>query len=141
MCRRYIEAQRAGWKSDKHAEQWPSTIRLYVNPVFGRKTVDQITVEDVLKVLDFMLNYTVTHFTAEEGIQRKYNYPKYLAHKKLHDGFIKEIKMLKDDIDKSGVTVATGSLLGSTLSNWLITHINIEDKALGAHVRGIDGAK
>ena len=51
MCRRYIEAQRAGWKSDKHAEQWPSTIRLYVNPVFGRKTVDQITVEDVLKVL------------------------------------------------------------------------------------------
>ena len=48
---RYIAAHRAGWKSDKHAEQWLSTIRLYVNPVFGRKTVDQITVEDVLKVL------------------------------------------------------------------------------------------
>lgn len=48
---RYIKDHRDGWKSDKHAEQWPSTIRMYVNPVVGKKAVDQITVEDVLKVL------------------------------------------------------------------------------------------
>jgi len=48
---RYIKDHRDGWKSDKHADQWPSTIRMYVNPIIGRKPVDQITVEDVLKVL------------------------------------------------------------------------------------------
>ncbi|MDR3474073.1 MAG: integrase arm-type DNA-binding domain-containing protein [Devosia sp.] len=48
---RYIKDHRDGWKSDKHAEQWPSTIRMYVNPIMGKKAVDQITVEDVLRVL------------------------------------------------------------------------------------------
>jgi integrase len=48
---RYIKDHREGWKSDKHAEQWPSTIKMYVNPIIGKKPVGQITVEDVLKVL------------------------------------------------------------------------------------------
>ena len=47
----YIAAHREGWKNEKHAAQWPSTMRLYVNPVIGKKPVDQVTVEDVLKVL------------------------------------------------------------------------------------------
>ena len=47
----YIESHRAGWKNDKHIAQWESTIRMYVNPVLGKKAVDQVTVEDVLKVL------------------------------------------------------------------------------------------
>jgi integrase len=47
----YIESHRAGWKNDKHIAQWESTIRMYANPVLGKMAVDQISVEDVLKVL------------------------------------------------------------------------------------------
>jgi integrase len=48
---KYIAAHKSGWKNEKHAQQWPSTIRMYVNPFIGKLPVDQITVEDVLKAL------------------------------------------------------------------------------------------
>jgi integrase len=48
---KYIASHKAGWKNEKHAQQWPSTIEMYVNPFIGKLPVDQVTVEDVLKVL------------------------------------------------------------------------------------------
>lgn len=48
---RYIEAHRAGWKNAKHIDQWESTLRTYAGPVIGKKSVDQVGVEDVLKIL------------------------------------------------------------------------------------------
>jgi integrase len=48
---KYIEAHRAGWKNAKHIDQWESTLRTYAGPVIGKKPVDQIVVEDVLKIL------------------------------------------------------------------------------------------
>ncbi len=50
-ARQYIASHKSGWKNEKHAQQWPSTIGMYVNPVIGKLPVDQISVEDVLKVL------------------------------------------------------------------------------------------
>ena len=47
----YIESHRAGWKNDKHIVQWESTLRMYAAPIIGKKPVERITVEDVLKVL------------------------------------------------------------------------------------------
>ena len=47
----YIESHRAGWKNEKHIAQWESTIRTYANPVLGKMQVDEITVEDVMKVV------------------------------------------------------------------------------------------
>jgi hypothetical protein len=49
---RYIETHRAGWRNDKHAAQWESTIKSYANPVLGKLPVDRVTVEHVLKVLE-----------------------------------------------------------------------------------------
>ncbi|MEP7241519.1 MAG: integrase arm-type DNA-binding domain-containing protein [Devosia sp.] len=48
---KYISSHKAGWKNEKHAQQWPSTIEMYVNPFIGKMKVDQVTVEDVLRVL------------------------------------------------------------------------------------------
>jgi integrase len=48
----YISAHRAGWKNDKHAAQWPSTLGTYVYPVFGALPVDAIDEALVIKVLE-----------------------------------------------------------------------------------------
>jgi integrase len=48
---KYIEAHRAGWKNDKHIAQWESTLKTYCGPIIGKKPVEAITIEDVLKVL------------------------------------------------------------------------------------------
>ena len=48
---RYIEAHRAGWKSDKHAAQWAATVKTYVSPTFGSLPVAEIDTGMVMQVL------------------------------------------------------------------------------------------
>ncbi len=48
----YIEAHRAGWKSVKHAAQWPSTLETYAYPILGNKAVSDIDVALVKKVIE-----------------------------------------------------------------------------------------
>ncbi len=48
----YIEAHSAGWKNAKHAAQWPSTLRKYASPVFGKLPVAMVDQGLVLKALE-----------------------------------------------------------------------------------------
>jgi len=53
---RYIRAHRRGWKNYKHSRQWVSTIKTYVRPVIGKKQVDTIVTDDILKILSPIWN-------------------------------------------------------------------------------------
>jgi hypothetical protein len=48
----YIAAHQAGWKNDKHAAQWPSTLQTYVYPVMGALPVQAVDVGLVMQVLE-----------------------------------------------------------------------------------------
>lgn len=48
----YIEAHEAEWRNEKHRAQWRSTLKNYVDPVFGSKPVSDVTRNDVLAVLE-----------------------------------------------------------------------------------------
>lgn len=47
----HIEANRSGWKNDKHVAQWESTLASYAYPLIGDKLTHEITLEDVKGVL------------------------------------------------------------------------------------------
>jgi integrase len=47
-----IESLRAGWRSAKHAEQWPATLKTHVFPVAGSLPVQDIDVAIALKILE-----------------------------------------------------------------------------------------
>lgn len=47
-----IAAKMHEWKNDKHKGQWTATLATYAFPVIGSKAVSEITMEDVLKVLE-----------------------------------------------------------------------------------------
>ena len=47
----YIRAHRRGWKNAKHARQWVRTLKTYARPEIGKKKVDAITTENILKIL------------------------------------------------------------------------------------------
>lgn len=47
----YIQTHQAGWKNEKHAQQWINTIATYAAPVIGDKPVAEISTEDVLRIL------------------------------------------------------------------------------------------
>lgn len=48
----YIAANRAGWKSDKHAAQWEATLETYAYPVIGNLPVQMIETAHVLKIIE-----------------------------------------------------------------------------------------
>lgn len=47
----YIEAHRAGWRNDKHAAQWPSTLQTYAYPIFGNLPVQEVDTPLIVKAL------------------------------------------------------------------------------------------
>lgn len=49
---RYLAAKLNEFRNEKHRKQWRSTLDTYAAPVIGRKLVADITVQDVLRVLE-----------------------------------------------------------------------------------------
>ena len=56
-------------------------------------------------MLDFLGDYVVTHFSAEENIQLHYSYPNYKLHKAMHEGFISDVEKLKKKFEAEGATL------------------------------------
>ncbi|MDH5547133.1 MAG: tyrosine-type recombinase/integrase [Gammaproteobacteria bacterium] len=48
---RYIRAHRRAWANPKHQRQWVRTLKTYARPIIGEMLVDQISTEDILKIL------------------------------------------------------------------------------------------
>jgi integrase len=48
----YIAAHRPAWRNAKHAAQWPSTLETYVYPVIGDTSVQHVTTELVLQIIE-----------------------------------------------------------------------------------------
>lgn len=51
-AKRYIAGQEATWRSDKHAQQWRNTIEVYASPKIGELPVRDISLADILSVLE-----------------------------------------------------------------------------------------
>lgn len=48
----YLDSNLESWKNAKHRYQWQSTLSTYVYPVIGHKSIQDVTTEDVLKILN-----------------------------------------------------------------------------------------
>jgi integrase len=47
----YIRSMAPGWRSAKHAKQWPSTLEKYVFPIIGELPVSDIGIDQVLAIV------------------------------------------------------------------------------------------
>lgn len=48
----YIEANKAGWKNDKHVKQWSATLETYAYPAIGALPVASVTIAHILNILE-----------------------------------------------------------------------------------------
>ena len=55
-----MEAHSSDYTSDKHRKQWPSTLTTYAYPIIGKMMVADITMRDILSVLNQETNLTET---------------------------------------------------------------------------------
>lgn len=91
--------------------------------------------EEVGNTLKFLEDYTIVHFTDEQKLHAKHDYPERINHRNVHDNFLKTFKDLKKQFDAEGASVLFISTVNKTVLDWLIKHIGSMDKAFAAYVK------
>jgi len=91
--------------------------------------------EEVKKVIEFLDDYVVTHFSAEERHMQKHDYPAYLNHKAQHTEFMENFSGLKAQFEKEGPGVSLVITTNRIVVEWLQNHIRKIDTALGAFLK------
>ncbi len=80
--------------------------------------------EDLGKVIDEMVDYTLSHFAFEESLQEEASYPFLKAHKRVHELFTNKVAALQHSFSL-GEDVSEE--LHKMLFNWLYNHIKRDD--------------
>ncbi len=81
--------------------------------------------------MDTTADYAVSHFAAEEGCMRQYDYPGYIGHKKLHDDFTAEVVKFVQAYESGGTTTEMVVSVITDLGSWTRDHIRAKDQKLG----------
>lgn len=85
----------------------------------------------IMQTLEFMVDYTDFHFTAEEKTMVKYDYPGLEEQKSQHKQFVVTLNNIVEDFKEEGPTSSLATSINVFLHNWLIKHIKGVDIKLG----------
>jgi hemerythrin len=80
--------------------------------------------ESVAKVIDNLVNYTISHFKYEERMLEQAEYPFLKAHQNVHQLFIKRLGEYQERF-KRGENISEE--LHTMMFNWLFGHIKHDD--------------
>ncbi len=87
--------------------------------------------EEIGGLIDFLYEYAVTHFGAEEEFMRQARYPGYLRHKAEHDRFISDLHALAGEHERKGAGAFMALRVNHWLVQWLKEHVSGTDAELG----------
>lgn len=89
-----------------------------------------------IQTLNFLLDYTVFHFEEEEQLQSNAGYPNLEYHKGQHQTFVQSVHELLEMLEEEeGPTDAFVSAVNRNITEWLLNHIQIQDKAVAAYIQ------
>ena len=111
----------------------------YVNELDSANSSGDMAVTN--RVLNELVDYTITHFAFEEELQEKAGYPFLKAHKRVHEIFAKRVAEFQKRAE-AGENVAPEVL--SMLKIWLVNHIKGDDADYAPSVKnalGMEGTK
>ena len=91
--------------------------------------------EELSSTMDFLTQYTKTHFRHEEQLQLRYGYPDYPNHKRFHEAFIKVVEQLASRLKEEGITPELMTEMNKQLAGWLLNHIKTEDVRVAKHIQ------
>jgi methyl-accepting chemotaxis protein len=87
------------------------------------------------KMFDFMIQYTATHFSDEEEVQKQYNYPDYENHRRIHEKFKKTVLELAREMHHFGTTESLVKEFKRKVGDWLVTHVKGQDAKIGVYIK------
>jgi len=87
----------------------------------------------LMSTLEELIDYTDYHFSAEEKVFEKYNYPYIAAHKEQHKELLDKASVLRKQL-KEGTVVLSHEVL-DFLQDWVTNHILKTDKQYGEFLK------
>lgn len=87
---------------------------------------------EIQKALDFLLQYTVEHFRAEEDHMERLGYPGFAAHAVEHARLFDQVAVLKTRFDSGR---AMSGDLTAFFADWLKHHIHQVDMAYVSYLK------
>ncbi|MDR1099355.1 MAG: bacteriohemerythrin [Treponema sp.] len=85
-----------------------------------------------LKTIHEAVDYVRFHFSTEEKILERINFPDIIAHKKQHEDFVKEIIQQVQAFQQGKKFVP--NIFVRYLRDWILTHIAVSDKIYSAYL-------
>jgi len=80
---------------------------------------------EITAVFNDLMDYTVTHFSFEEGLQEQAGYEYRNAHRRVHEVFTKKLGNYRERFHQGDIAAARE--VNDMLRNWLVTHIKNDD--------------
>lgn len=96
---------------------------------------------DVGLLFDFLGEYVVKHFAAEEQVMADTAYPGATVHVAAHARFVREYGELRSLFETAGATHGVVVKTRTWIEDWLRAHIAGVDQALARHLRSLEGAR
>jgi len=87
------------------------------------------------RIIDELISYTSTHFNDEEQHMTTHSYPEIAEHRSEHERLVKQVIELQQQFS-SGQAVLTLDVM-MFLKDWLMKHIQGDDKKYGAYLNEI----
>ncbi|HVP67684.1 MAG TPA: bacteriohemerythrin [Anaeromyxobacteraceae bacterium] len=111
----------------QHQELFARIDRLVTGIVDGRRG-------EIEHLLDFLGQYIVKHFGAEERWMIRSAYPEYARHKQEHERFIRDYERMRMEYQEKGPNILVGMRVNNWISEWLKGHISHSDMELGRYL-------
>lgn len=99
----------------------------------------QEKVDKVNETLEFMQDYVVVHFKAEEAYQLKIGFPGYEHHKKLHDDMVAYVVEVAKEYEDEGFKEEHMQRFAGKLLAWLINHVVSVDLKIAEYAKQKEG--
>ncbi|VAV83020.1 hypothetical protein MNBD_DELTA01-675 [hydrothermal vent metagenome] len=88
----------------------------------------------VLEFIDFLDNYVTAHFSHEETMMLKADYPEIVSHTREHAAFITRLDTFKRHFNSTGHSPELSFDTQKWLYGWLISHVSKQDRLAGAYI-------
>lgn len=82
----------------------------------------------------FLDDYIVTHFGDEEKIMQDSAYPKFEAHKALHEKFVRDFRALRAELEDEPSSYNRSVMTNQIVVDWIVDHIKQRDIEFGRFI-------
>ncbi|MGC3996778.1 MAG: bacteriohemerythrin [Anaeromyxobacter sp.] len=89
---------------------------------------------EIEQLFEFLAEYVVEHFSAEEKLMQDSSFPGYNVHRSAHERFIRDYAGLRKLYQETGATAAVTIKAKTWLVDWLQVHIAGTDVQLARHL-------